>query len=222
MDHRPHGSEDRGHGVSTQAHAPGLGRTGGFEQAVAQRQLFHFDVRSQDGAAAPEMLARAFSAVHLCLVNLRTADVSVSFPRQDDRARSLGNCLRMMGPIHEVGAIAALPWHRIVRGPTTFSGVSAVPATRVFRGVRRVQAKSNVERLRRRYVARHGVAYEDARRMIQEDLRRTLDLPWLRLKSHSSGQEFRLFLRLDDSRPEFVAGHFNAYGLSSTATIPWF
>jgi CRISPR-associated endonuclease Csy4 len=41
------------------------------------------------------------------------------------------------------------------------------------------------------------------------------------LHSQSTGQPFRLFL---DHRPcdTASAGPFNTYGLSTTATIPWF
>lgn len=222
MEYWPH--DEARHGLGAAAGDRGLGPSGtrAREDGIPRPDAFYFDVRSHDMAAAPEVLAKAFSAIHLALVNLRTSAVSVSFPEQDDQIQSLGACLRVMGPARDVDAVIALPWRRVVRDQASVSDVGAVPATQQFRGVRRVQAKSNVERLRRRYVARHGVAYDEASRLIQDDARQTLDLPWLRIKSHSSHQEFRLFLRMDDSRTGLVPGDFNAYGLSATATIPWF
>jgi CRISPR-associated endonuclease Csy4 len=222
MEYWPHDEASHCPGATAGNRGLGLSGTRAREDGIPRLDTFYFDVRSHSVAAAPEVLAKAFSAIHLALVNLRTSAVSVSFPEQDDQIQSLGACLRVMGPARDVEAVAALPWHRVVQDQASVSNVGAVPDTQQFRGVRRVQAKSNVERLRRRYVARHGVAYDEACRLIQDDARQTLDLPWLRIKSHSSHQEFRLFLRMDDSRTDLVPGDFNAYGLSATATIPWF
>jgi CRISPR-associated endonuclease Csy4 len=222
MKYFPHNEANHGPGATLGNPGLGLSDVMACENRTPRLNIFYFDVRSHGVAAAPEVLAKVFSVIHLALVNLRTAAVSVSFPEQDDQTQLLGACLRVMGPARDVEAVAALPWRQVVRDQASVSDVGAVPATQRFRGVRRVQAKSNVERLRRRYVARHGVAYDEACLLIQDDARQTLDLPWLRIKSHSSRQEFRLFLRIDDSRTDLVAGDFNAYGLSATATIPWF
>jgi CRISPR-associated endonuclease Csy4 len=48
------------------------------------------------------------------------------------------------------------------------------------------------------------------------------DLPWINLRSLSNGQSFRLFIRHGDILAFPVGGEFSNYGLSSTATVPWF
>ncbi|MDA6210463.1 type I-F CRISPR-associated endoribonuclease Cas6/Csy4, partial [Escherichia coli] len=48
------------------------------------------------------------------------------------------------------------------------------------------------------------------------------DLPFLNMKSLSSQQQFKLFIRHGDLLTEPVKGEFSSYGLSATATIPWF
>ena len=48
------------------------------------------------------------------------------------------------------------------------------------------------------------------------------DLPWINLRSLSNGQPFRLFIRHGDILAVPVGGEFSNYGLSSTATVPWF
>lgn len=48
------------------------------------------------------------------------------------------------------------------------------------------------------------------------------DLPWLNLRSLSTGQSFRLFIRHGELLSAPVVGMFSTYGLSATATVPWF
>jgi CRISPR-associated endonuclease Csy4 len=88
--------------------------------------------------------------------------------------------------------------------------------------VRRVQAQSSADRIRRRQMKRHGWTEEEARARIADSVEQQLALPYLTLRSQSTGQHFRLFIDHLPCQPAPVAGPFNAYGLSSTATIPWF
>ncbi|CAM5190062.1 hypothetical protein CDEN61S_00776 [Castellaniella denitrificans] len=67
-----------------------------------------------------------------------------------------------------------------------------------------------------------GETYEQAVQAIPDGVERQPDLPYVQLRSASTGQRFCLFLALGDAAPQPVAGVFNAYGLSSTATLPWF
>lgn len=46
------------------------------------------------------------------------------------------------------------------------------------------------------------------------------DLPWLNLRSLSTGQSFRLFIRHGELLSAPVVGMFSTYGLSATATVP--
>ncbi|ELY4704820.1 type I-F CRISPR-associated endoribonuclease Cas6/Csy4 [Cronobacter sakazakii] len=47
-------------------------------------------------------------------------------------------------------------------------------------------------------------------------------LPWIQVKSLSSGQQYRLFIQHGALQPTPVSGTFSSYGLSASATIPWF
>ena len=67
---------------------------------------------------------------------------------------------------------------------------------------------------------RHGLNEMDAAQHI--DIIKTLPLPFINLRSQSTGQPFCLFIQHGLLGDKPVAGRFNAYGLSPTATIPWF
>lgn len=69
---------------------------------------------------------------------------------------------------------------------------------------------------------RKGETYEQAAKAIPDGIEQQPDLPYVQLRSASTGQRFCLFLALGDPEPNPVLGSFNAYGLSNTATLPWF
>ncbi|MGV2442369.1 type I-F CRISPR-associated endoribonuclease Cas6/Csy4, partial [Bacillus atrophaeus ATCC 9372] len=83
-------------------------------------------------------------------------------------------------------------------------------------------AQSSPERLRRRFAKRHQLSEAEARERIPDSAAQMLKLPYLQLRSHSTGQHFRLFLQLGAAQEHPIAGTFNSYGLSQSATLPWF
>jgi len=96
-----------------------------------------------------------------------------------------------------------------------------IPKEVKHRFVKRVQAKSSAERLRRRSVAKGWLTEEEAAIRITHDQEKRLNKPFLQLKSQSTGQPFRLFIEHGTLVEQPVAGKFSAYGISSSATIPW-
>ena len=100
--------------------------------------------------------------------------------------------------------------------------VQPIPTNVSYRNVKRAQSKSNSARLRRRSVAKGWLSEEEAKRKIPDNNNKYLKLPFVKVKSSSSGQQFRLFIDHGSILEEKTIGTFNAYGLSSSATIPWF
>ena len=66
---------------------------------------------------------------------------------------------------------------------------------------------------------RHGLSVEEAQQRLPDDIGEQLRLPGLKLRSSSTGQVFRLFLRMRPAEQE-TSGAFNRFGLSATATVP--
>ena len=97
-----------------------------------------------------------------------------------------------------------------------------MPAHAAHRTLRRVQVKSSPERLRRRLMKRHQLSEAQARERIPDSVGRMTDLPYVPMASTSTAQQFKLFLALGAAQPQPQAGDFNTYGLSATATVPWF
>lgn len=160
-----------------------------------------------------------YDLLHKALVVMEASDVAVSFP--DIGSYGLGRRIRL----HAIPArLQTLTGHIAesgVRDHLKIGAMLEVPNTVEFMTVRRVQCKSNVERLRRRYIKRHGVSELEVQSIIPEKSAQRLNLPYATLLSRSTGQKFRLFIEQKKvSTP--VCGRFNSYGLSDHATVPMF
>ena len=158
----------------------------------------------------PAMLMNAlFGKLHRGLAGLGGQGIGVSFP--DVTGTALGGRLRLHGQTADLEKLMASAWLAGMRDHVELGTVGAVPSHTGHRIVHRVQAKSNPERLRRRMVARKGVDIDEARQAIPDSAAETLRLPYLVLKSQSTGQQFRLFIEHLPVQEHPVEGTFSAY-----------
>lgn len=168
------------------------------------------------------ILAALYTRLHHALVALQATDIAMVFPGYDIDQYTLGNHLRLCGPETTLAQLLATQWLRGIHDHVSVSLVYAVPARATYRTLRRLQVKSNPERLRRRLMKRHTLTEDEAKKRIPDRMAEKTRLPFVALRSASSGQLFRLFLELGPEEPQPCTGSFNTYGLSATATIPWF
>jgi len=179
-------------------------------------------LRSDPEFPASQLLPALYVKFHRALVQLRSEDLAVCFPGYSEKPLGLGKTMRVLGSAERLKQLMALPWLSGVADHVQASATSPVPEGAAHRKLTRAQAKSSPERLRRRQMRRHGLTAEQARERISDSAAENLTLPFLPVRSTSTGQAFLLFLRLGPPCPGPLAGSFNAYGLSLTATIPWF
>jgi CRISPR-associated endonuclease Csy4 len=198
----------------------------------------YVDIRLQpDAEFAPAMLMAAlFTKLHKALAAGAHHDIGVSFPQMEvgdaPSARAsrtgahpryaLGQVLRLHGTSLALHKLLTTDWLIGMRDHVACGAVLAVPTDARHRVVSRVQAKSSPERLRRRQMRRHGLTAEQAQERIPDSAAEMLNLPFLTLRSQSTGQTFRLFIRLGAEQATAVPGEFGAYGLSPQTTVPWF
>lgn len=163
-----------------------------------------------------------FARLHRALVHGSRTDIGMSFPdaRQGLRGR-LGGRLRLHGTLAALVRLDSTSWLVGMRDHVEATGVLVVPENVGAISVRRVQAKSNVDRLRRRQMKRKGWTAAEAAAAIPATAAESLDLPFLTVRSLSTGQTFRLFLR-QQAASAATSGVFNGYGLSAEATLPHF
>ena len=192
---------------------------------------YYIDLRLRpDPETAPtQLLAALYTRLHRTLAAAARASgaseasvIAVGFPDYDDSRHTLGQCLRLYGSDAALQSWASRVWLGSLRDHVSMAAPLQVPAHAVHRTLRRVQVKSSPERLRRRLMKRHQLSEEQARQRLPDSVGTVTGLPFVQLTSASTGQQFRLFLALGPAQSQSQAGDFNTYGLSTTATVPWF
>jgi CRISPR-associated endonuclease Csy4 len=180
------------------------------------------DLRSDPEFPAYQLMSALYGKLHRALVAVGSTRIGTSFPYVNEGAGNLGTRLRLHGKQESLVMLLESGWLVGIRDHVTLSSPASVPPGAKYRIVRRIQAKSNVERLRRRLMRRHELDSEEAARRIPETAARYLNLPFVQLRSASTGQPYSLFIEHGPLLAEAVPGNFNTFGLSQTATVPWF
>jgi len=172
-----------------------------------------------DAEVPPSVLMNAiYTKLHKALCDQRSTAIGVSFPNYK---LSLGDSLRLHGTAENLGKIHSLNWVGAMSGYCKQSDILTVPADASFRTVSRKQPNMSPAKLRR-LVKRGSVSEEEAINYRAKMFSKGLDEPYLELISGSNGQRHRRYIELGELVSEPVAGKFDQFGLSKTATIPWF
>lgn len=168
------------------------------------------------------LLGALMSKLHRALVQLGADDIGVSFPEYCLRPRALGTVLRLHGTDDALRLLMAQAWLQGMRDHVQTTETQRVPEGAGNRVVRRRQFKTNAERLRRRRMRRKGESAAQAAAAIPESVERRPDLPYVQLRSASTGQSFCLFVDQQRGENAAVPGTFTSYGFGREATVPWF
>ncbi|HET8941327.1 MAG TPA: type I-F CRISPR-associated endoribonuclease Cas6/Csy4, partial [Rudaea sp.] len=171
-------------------------------------------------SSASQLLGALYDRLHLALVQQRLNSIGVSFPGYSINPRSLGNVLRLHASDDTLRIFLQTDWLKGMRGHIRMTEIAYVPSNAQHRTVQRKQFKTSAERLRRRRMRRKGETEEQVKAAIPSTMERTPNLPYLHVRSRSTGQSFCLFIALGPLSANAMLGDFNSYGLGETATIP--
>lgn len=180
------------------------------------------DVRPDAEFPAHQLMSALYAKLHRVLVAQNSTRIGVSFPGVDLKALHLGTRLRLHGNLASLSALLESDWLAGIRDHVALAQPARIPEAAKHCAVRRVQAKSSPERLRRRLMRRHNLDAQEAQQRIPDDLARLVRLPFVQLRSTSTGQTYRLFIEHGPAQSNPTPGDFNTYGLSRVATVPWF
>lgn len=167
------------------------------------------------------LMSALFNQLHRALAR-RSGDIGISFPDMEEARPWLGQRLRLHGAQAALQELMTQPWSAGLADYVRVEPLAAVPAGALHRSISRVQAKSSVERLRRRQMRRHDLTLAEAALRIPLSVERHLALPYVTIRSSSNAQRFHLFIQHGLLQQEAQPGSFSSYGLSQGATIPWF
>jgi len=181
---------------------------------------YYIDIEIKLDAEMQEspMMNLVYNKFHKALVKLKTEQIGVSFPKYQIK---LGKVLRLHGDKTNLKNLQGLNWFGGIAGYCDISDVKKVPADIKYRTVSRIRtnmSKSKLKRLKRR-----GSITPDEEKIYKAKMfSQGLDNPYLDLKSGSTGQKHRRFIRFGPLLDQPVEGNFDSYGLSKVATVPWF
>ncbi|MBN8713586.1 MAG: type I-F CRISPR-associated endoribonuclease Cas6/Csy4 [Xanthomonadales bacterium] len=169
-----------------------------------------------------QILGVLYDHLHLALAHQRRDTIGISFPDYSLNPRSLGTTLRLHGSQTDLQQLLATDWLKGMRDHVRIKDIAAAPADAQHRTVQRKQFKTSAERMRRRRMRRKGETEEQAKIAIPSSMERRPDLPYVHLHSRSTLQPFCLFIAIGPPLRQAISGPFSSYGLSGTATVPWF
>ncbi len=183
---------------------------------------FYFEIKVLPDPEFKEtvLMNALFAKLHRALVAIKNGTIGISFRQANEK--SLGNTLRLHGTSKELNQLNDINWLKGLRDYTMCSDLQPTPNSTKYRIVKRVQAKSNIERLKRRSIKKGWLTKPEADQKYLNKMAQVLNMPYLQLQSSSTSQAFKLFIHQGELLEKPIVGKFNAYGLSNEGTIPWF
>jgi len=165
-----------------------------------------------------ELSSKVFTKFHKALVKLKTNQIGISFPKVHFK---LGRVLRIHGEENLLKELQELDWLGPLNGYCQLSNTLSVPKNTQYCIIS--EKRSNLSKAKlRRLIARGSIDKEGEKRYKIKMLSQGFDNPYLDLFSSSTQQVHRKFFEFSDLKDKPIDGVFDSYGLSKTATIPWF
>jgi len=170
---------------------------------------------------------KVYGQLHLALVEMKNGDgnseIAVSFPQYNEKKFPLGNKLRLLASTQEqLQKFDVAKWLNRLRDYSHWTSIKEVPLSiDKFARFKRVQFNTNVERLSRRRLKRKGGSIKQVIKHFDGFKDQKSNLPFVNMKSLSKNEQFRLFIEREEV-DQAETGDFTCYGLSKTATVPWF
>lgn len=186
---------------------------------------------------------KVYQQVHIALVEngysnpdtaFKSSKIAVSFPAYADEGFPLGNKLRVLAPELELlNRLDIESWLSRLRDYVHISPIKDVPRSVKFICFRqkRVKGEKRLEHSLHKKAAHISERFgEDLESTLKELKKRYTfhkeELPYIHVESQTNktdgrNSRFKLFIeKVELKEPQY--GTFDCYGLSKTATVPWF
>ena len=165
------------------------------------------------------LMAEVYGCIHRSFCSNEKSNIGLSFPEFD---KDLGSVIRLHSNEESLQKFLESSDLLNVKEYFISTGIIPVPLNSKHRFVSRVRVKSNPIRLMRRSVRKGWLTEEEAIEKLKKmELIKCFD-PYIWVKSRSTNQKFRLFIKHGELLDNPKLGAFSNYGLSNDATVPWF
>lgn len=181
---------------------------------------YYLDILLKPDAEMREnvLMNKVYTKLHKVLCDLQAKDVGVSFPRYKIM---LGTQLRLHANQERLEQIVALQWLGGLAGYCDVSGINTVPENAHHHVISRIQTTMSNSKLQR-LIRRAVLTESDIKAYKAKMYSRGLDNPYLELDSGSNGHKHRRYIKFGELQSSAQRGDFDQFGLSKTATVPWF
>jgi CRISPR-associated endonuclease Csy4 len=165
------------------------------------------------------LLNKVYAKLHKALFDIKSDSIGVSFP---EYRKILGQILRLHGTQKALEQLQAQDWLARLADYCNVSTINEVPSNiQGYRTVSRIQSTMSQSKLNR-LLKRGSITEEEAKEYKAKMFTKVLDNAYVELESVSNGHKHRRYFTFGALKPTPVACVFDAFGLSKTATVPWF
>jgi len=165
-----------------------------------------------------DLMNRVYSKLHKSLYDLTSCNVGVSFPAY---RVTLGNIIRLHSTDDELENFKNKKWLGGMHGYCDMSDILAVPTDTQFRIVSRVQVNMSHSKLNR-LIKRGSIPEDEIKHYKAKSFTKGIDNPYVEITSTSNGNKYRRFISFSELMDSPILGDFDHFGLSKSASIPWF
>lgn len=181
---------------------------------------YYIDIKIKPDAEMREnlLLNKVYSKLHKALFTLNSSEIGVSFPRYHVM---LGDVIRIHGVEEKLIELQKTNWLGGLSGYCEVCEVQAIPEQVTYRTISRIQSNMTEAKLRR-LIKRGSIPSENIKAYKAKMFTQGMDNPYFELVSTTNGHKHRRYIELGELKAEKTSGEFDTFGLSQTATIPWF
>ena len=181
---------------------------------------YYLDIRIKPDCEIREnlLLNKVYTKLHKALCNMKSTDIGVSFP---EYRILLGRVIRLHAAEEQLKTLMEQSWLGGLIWYCQISGVSPVPEVVKYRILSRVQSNMTEAKLRR-LINRKSITESEFKAYRKKMFVFGLSNPYLELESVSNTHKYRRYINFSELYDIPSLGSFDQFGLSKTATVPWF
>ncbi len=181
---------------------------------------YYLDIKIVPDEEVPIYFVRnkVYTKLHKALFALKSTGIGVSFPFYKVK---LGDTLRIHGTKSKLTELQATNWLGGLTGYCKVSAIQTIPNEVVYRTISRKQSNMTEAKLRR-LIKRGSITQDEIKGYKAKMFQQGLDKPYLELESTSTGHKHRRYLVFGEPAQSIIIGEFDFFGLSKTASVPWF
>lgn len=164
------------------------------------------------------LMNAVYTKLHKALHDLGGKCIGVSFPKSK---KTLGSLLRLHGSESDLQQLRQLDWLGGMNGYCQTGPIRVVPDGSKHRRVSRQQPTMSQAKLKR-LLQRGSISELEAEQYREKMASQRLNGPYIELQSASNGHKHRRYIEFGPLLDNPILGEFDHFGLSKTATVPWF